>query len=83
MDNGKAKAKLASPCISLCQIDTEKDLCIGCYRTRGEIAAWPNMPADEQWLLLSTLRVRRSAVTGVQKRSAKWNASKLVYQQKS
>ena len=32
-----------SPCIHICQIDTDQDLCIGCFRTLGEIAAWGAM----------------------------------------
>lgn len=32
-----------SPCIQICQIDTDQDLCIGCFRTLGEIAAWGAM----------------------------------------
>ena len=35
-----------SPCIGICEIDTIKNLCIGCLRTLDEIAMWPQM--DDQ-----------------------------------
>ena len=35
-----------SPCIGVCEIDTIKNLCIGCLRTLDEIAMWPQM--DDQ-----------------------------------
>ena len=33
-------ADVASPCISICRMNAETDLCEGCFRTRSEIAAW-------------------------------------------
>ncbi len=32
-----------SPCIQICQIDPDQDLCVGCFRTLAEIAAWGAM----------------------------------------
>ncbi|HYE41063.1 MAG TPA: DUF1289 domain-containing protein [Ramlibacter sp.] len=29
-----------SPCISVCRMDPDTDLCQGCFRTLDEIAAW-------------------------------------------
>jgi predicted Fe-S protein YdhL (DUF1289 family) len=29
-----------SPCISLCRMDPNTELCIGCYRTLDEIMVW-------------------------------------------
>ena len=63
--------KLPSPCISICQIDPVSQNCIGCYRTRQEIARWPAMTADEQQLLLQQLKQRRAEKTGIQARSSK------------
>ena len=48
MDDIQTQGKLVSPCISVCQMDAVKGLCLGCYRTREEIAAWLGMSADEQ-----------------------------------
>ena len=32
--------KKISPCIGVCELDLESDLCVGCLRTRQEIAIW-------------------------------------------
>ena len=31
---------IASPCIDVCKIDEASGLCLGCWRTLAEIAAW-------------------------------------------
>jgi len=63
--------KLPSPCISICQIDPVSQNCMGCYRTRQEIARWPAMTADEQHVLLQQLKQRRAEKTGVNARISK------------
>ena len=55
---------LPSPCISICQIDPETGNCLGCYRSRQEIAKWPAMSTDEQAELLQALKRRRAEKTG-------------------
>ena len=55
---------LPSPCISICQIDPESGNCLGCYRSRQEIAKWPAMSTDEQAELLQALKQRRAEKTG-------------------
>jgi prolyl-tRNA editing enzyme YbaK/EbsC (Cys-tRNA(Pro) deacylase)/predicted Fe-S protein YdhL (DUF1289 family) len=35
-----AEADVPSPCISICRMNVKTGLCDGCFRTRGEIAAW-------------------------------------------
>jgi len=32
--------KKFSPCIGVCELDLESDLCVGCLRTSQEIAIW-------------------------------------------
>ena len=44
--------KVPSPCISVCQMDALDGMCVGCYRTRAEIAAWGSMDQGKQILLL-------------------------------
>ena len=56
---------LPSPCISICQIDPVTRNCLGCYRSRQEIAGWPTMSTDEQAELLQVLKQRRSEKTGL------------------
>ncbi|MBL81357.1 MAG: DUF1289 domain-containing protein [Rhodospirillaceae bacterium] len=59
---------LPSPCISICQIDPETGNCLGCYRSRQEIAKWPAMSTDERADLLQALKQRRSKKTGLHPR---------------
>ncbi len=56
---------LPSPCISVCQIDPETGNCLGCYRSRQEIARWPAMSSHEQADLLRALKQRRAEKTGL------------------
>ncbi len=57
--------KLRSPCVSVCQMDAQDEVCVGCYRTRAEIAKWPSMDQDDQKLLLDILQDRRAKAIGV------------------
>jgi predicted Fe-S protein YdhL (DUF1289 family) len=61
-------SKLPSPCISLCQMDLADGVCLGCYRTRAEIASWPCMDETDQLNLLDILSERRAAATGAKRR---------------
>lgn len=48
-----------SPCVSICQIDSANDRCIGCQRTLDEIRDWPILTADEKRAVLALLPDRR------------------------
>jgi uncharacterized protein len=39
---------IASPCISVCAVDRELGICIGCLRTLKEIGAWRVMSLAEK-----------------------------------
>ena len=62
---------LPSPCISICQIDPETGNCLGCYRSRQEIARWPAMSTNEQADLLEALKQRRAEKTGLHPRQTR------------
>jgi predicted Fe-S protein YdhL (DUF1289 family) len=68
MGDVETPQKLVSPCISICQMDATDGVCLGCFRTRREIAAWSSMSADDQRSLLDDLRERRAEATGVRRR---------------
>ena len=74
----QASAKLPSPCISVCQMDELDGVCLGCYRTRGEIAAWRSMDEADQLKLLDILNERRAAATGAKRRRLRRNVQRLV-----
>ena len=69
--------KLPSPCVSGGQMDPQDGVCLGCYRTRAEIAAWRSMRQDDQLALLDILRDRRATVTGVARRPSRRNVKRL------
>ena len=69
--------KVLSPCISVCQMDARDGICVGCYRTRAEIAAWGSMDQGDQILLLDILRNRRAKATGVLRGASRRNKRRL------
>lgn len=46
-----------SPCVSICALD-ENDVCVGCYRTGGEITQWGKMTADEKRDVMALVKDR-------------------------
>ena len=38
-----ASHQVASPCVSICNINDDSGLCEGCFRTLDEIAVWSQM----------------------------------------
>jgi len=52
---------VASPCVSICVLDEKSGLCVGCFRTLDEIAAWSVLGADAKRGVLAALPARRAA----------------------
>ena len=44
-----------TPCISVCKIDEDTNLCLGCNRTKEEIRNWPNMTSEERLVVMRRL----------------------------
>lgn len=38
----KVESMIDSPCVKICELDRD-DVCVGCGRTRAEIAGWTSM----------------------------------------
>ncbi len=56
MDDVWARAEPDSPCKKICMIHPDTGLCVGCLRTRDEIASWPSLsPADRRALMAELL----------------------------
>jgi predicted Fe-S protein YdhL (DUF1289 family) len=51
-----------SPCIRVCSIDPDTELCRGCLRSLGEIAAWSRLGSAERRAIMAALPGR--AATG-------------------
>ena len=51
--------RMKSPCIKVCQMDPQRDLCMGCGRTLDEIARWASMDEAERERVMSELAKRK------------------------
>jgi uncharacterized protein len=60
-----ATGAVPSPCISVCTMDAAGALCLGCYRTLDEIAAWSVLDPDAKRAVLAALPSRRAAKVGL------------------
>jgi predicted Fe-S protein YdhL (DUF1289 family) len=47
-----------SPCIGVCVIDVDSGYCTGCWRTLGEIAAWPEYGDARRLEVLEAVKKR-------------------------
>ena len=50
-----AQTEVQSPCISVCCMSDNSGLCLGCFRTRDEIAGWSSAGDDSKrsvWKLI-------------------------------
>lgn len=55
---------LPSPCISLCQMDDQSGLCLGCFRDIDEICRWSAMGEAEKRRVWSMIEQRAAAARG-------------------
>lgn len=68
---------IESPCISICELDATTDLCVGCYRTRDEIALWGRASNTEKLMVLDQIHVRRVEAGGRERRQTRRRKSSL------
>jgi uncharacterized protein len=54
-----------SPCIKVCQMDPERDLCLGCARTLDEISRWARMTDAERARITAELPRRKLDVAKI------------------
>ena len=52
----------ASPCIGVCTINFETDLCDGCFRNLAEIEQWWDYSANEKRERLTEIAERRQRI---------------------
>ena len=53
---GGLAGDVPSPCLSVCRMDPNTEVCEGCFRTLDEIAAWGRMGDEEKrgvWMLIA------------------------------
>ena len=56
---------MKSPCVKVCQMDPEHDLCLGCARTLDEISRWARMTDGERDRILAELPARKLDVAKI------------------
>ena len=52
---------IASPCVKVCVMDTERRYCAGCLRTLDEIAGWSEMTDAQRAVVIAKLAARRAS----------------------
>ena len=50
---------MKSPCVKVCVMDPQRDVCMGCARTLDEIARWGLMADRERDAVMAALPARR------------------------
>ena len=53
--------QVTSPCISVCELDANGRMCVGCFRTLDEIAAWGSLDVTAKRRILAELPARKLA----------------------
>ncbi len=61
-DTVGANSEVPSPCISVCRMSTVTDMCMGCFRTRNEIAGWSGAGDHGKRAIWSLIRQRMTAL---------------------
>jgi uncharacterized protein len=54
-----------SPCIKVCQMDPQRDVCLGCARTLDEISRWARMSDAERSRIMAELPKRKLNVAKI------------------
>ena len=53
---------MKSPCLKVCLMNPDTELCRGCFRTLDEIARWASMTDEEREKILLLLEERKQTV---------------------
>jgi len=57
-----ADANIESPCISVCSMNDDTGLCLGCYRTLDEIQGWWDLDNQAKKAIVEAAAERQEAV---------------------
>ncbi len=59
----RAIPKIQSPCVQLCVIEPDSGFCMGCGRTRDEIASWISLAPVQRAAVIAQLDHRLENLT--------------------
>jgi predicted Fe-S protein YdhL (DUF1289 family) len=57
-----APSSVRTPCVKVCFVDNESGLCLGCFRTIPEIAAWARLDDAAREAVMADLPGRRGRI---------------------
>lgn len=57
-----SRDEIESPCQRICLIHPDAEICVGCHRTRAEIAGWSRMTAEARTAIMAALPGRAAAL---------------------
>jgi predicted Fe-S protein YdhL (DUF1289 family) len=63
------KQNISSPCIKLCEVDNETQLCKGCFRNIDEITTFPFLNDESKIKLNETLAKRRKHLLNLKQKN--------------
>ena len=52
--------EIDSPCVNICIVHPQANICAGCFRTIDEISGWSNMTAEQRQEIINDLPNRSS-----------------------
>ncbi len=55
-----------TPCVGICRLDPDTDLCLGCWRSRDEVARWAIADDVSRRAIVARARWRRERAQGKQ-----------------
>lgn len=53
---------ISTPCVQVCIVDGQSGLCLGCYRTLGEVAGWSRMTDAARATAMADLPARKNRI---------------------
>jgi predicted Fe-S protein YdhL (DUF1289 family) len=53
------RAPIRTPCVQVCSVDADGELCLGCFRTCEEIGAWSVLSPEQRDDIMAALPMRR------------------------
>jgi uncharacterized protein len=62
------ESDVETPCIKVCVVDPGSGFCIGCGRSREEIASWLDLNVEQRRRIMGTLPERISSLSNRRRR---------------
>jgi predicted Fe-S protein YdhL (DUF1289 family) len=63
MMNANSLPAIETPCIKVCVVDPETEICIGCGRSRFEIGGWLGYSPEQRKSVMTELPERLASLT--------------------